>query len=83
MAGSAAGGMEYVRRSTVKKLLSKHKPHLRMRGNTDLLVLLNVFLFLQRLAEETRTNAIAEKSKTITSRHVSSAAKIVLKKSRG
>ncbi|XP_028579178.1 centromere protein W [Podarcis muralis] len=72
-----------VPRSTVKKLLSKHKPHLRMRANTDLLVHLNVLLFLHRLAIETRTNAIAEKSKTIKSRHVRSSAKVVLKKSRG
>ncbi|XP_061482299.1 centromere protein W [Rhineura floridana] len=72
-----------VPRNTLRGLLKRHKPHFRMSATTDLLVHLNVLLFLHRLAEETRTKAIAEKSKTIKYEHVLSSAKIILKKSRG
>ncbi|XP_077156187.1 centromere protein W isoform X1 [Paroedura picta] len=44
---------------------------------------LNFLLFLHRLAEETRTKAIADKSKTIKYEHVLTSAKKILKKSRG
>ncbi|KAF7253670.1 Centromere protein W [Varanus komodoensis] len=72
-----------VPRSTLKRVVKKHKPHLRLGANTDLLVHLNFLLFLHRLAEEARTKAISEKSKTIKYEHVFSSAKIILKKSRG
>ncbi|XP_066467589.1 centromere protein W [Tiliqua scincoides] len=72
-----------VPRSTLKGLVKKHKPKLRMTANTDLLVHLNFLLFMHRLAEETRTKAISDKSKTIKYEHVLSSAKIILKKSRG
>ncbi|XP_062981792.1 centromere protein W [Elgaria multicarinata webbii] len=70
-------------RRTMKGLVKRHKPHLRLSANTDLLVHLNFLLFLHRLAEESRTKAISEKSKTIKYEHVVSSAKIILKKSRG
>ncbi|KAL7987780.1 hypothetical protein Chor_006699 [Crotalus horridus] len=64
-----------VPRSTLKNLVKKHKPQLRLGGNTDLLVHLNFLLFLFRLAEEARTKAIEEKSKIIKYEHVVSSAK--------
>ncbi|KAM6460420.1 centromere protein W [Liasis olivaceus] len=70
-------------RSTLKSLVKKHKPQLRLGGNTDLLVQLNFLLFLFRLAEEARAKAVEEKSKIIKYEHVLSSAKIILKKSRG
>ncbi|KAH0622285.1 hypothetical protein JD844_024453 [Phrynosoma platyrhinos] len=70
-----------VSRRTLKRLVKRSKPHLRLSGNTDLLVHLNFLLFLQRLAEETRTKAIAEKSKTIKYEHVLSSAKVIALKS--
>ncbi|XP_053141532.1 centromere protein W [Hemicordylus capensis] len=72
-----------VPRSTLKGLVKRQKPHLRMTANTDLLIHLNFLLFLHRFAEETRTMAIEDKSKTIKYEHVLSSAKITLKKSRG
>ncbi|XP_070589570.1 centromere protein W [Erythrolamprus reginae] len=72
-----------VPRSVLKKLLKKHKPQLRLSGNTDLLVHLNFLLFLFRLAEEAKIKAIEEKSKVIKYEHIVSSAKIILKKSRG
>ncbi|RMC13023.1 hypothetical protein DUI87_10553 [Hirundo rustica rustica] len=44
---------------------------------------LSFLLFLHRLAEEARTNAFANKSKIIKPEHTISAAKVILKKSRG
>ncbi|XP_020646343.1 centromere protein W [Pogona vitticeps] len=72
-----------VPRPTLRGLIKKHKPHLRLSANTDVLVHLNFLLFLHGLAEESRVKAIAEKSKTIKYEHVISSAKIILKKSRG
>ncbi|XP_077156197.1 centromere protein W isoform X2 [Paroedura picta] len=72
-----------VPRRVLKGLVRRHKPHLRMTANIDLLVHLNFLLFLHRLAEETRTKAIADKSKTIKYEHVLTSAKKILKKSRG
>ncbi|XP_039563166.1 centromere protein W [Passer montanus] len=70
-------------RSTLRKILKKHKPQLRLATNADLLVHLNFLLFLHRLAEEARTNAFENKSKVIKPEHTISAAKVILKKSRG
>ncbi|KAM6081301.1 centromere protein W [Chlamydotis macqueenii] len=70
-------------RSTLRKILKKHKPQLRLAANTDLLVYLNYLLFLHRLAEEARTNAFENKSKIIKPEHIIAAAKVILKKSRG
>uniref|UniRef100_A0A670Y277 Centromere protein W n=1 Tax=Pseudonaja textilis TaxID=8673 RepID=A0A670Y277_PSETE len=67
-----------VPRSTLKNLVKKHKPQLRLGGNTDLLVHLNFLLFLFRLAEEARTKAIEEKSKIIKYEHVVSSAKVII-----
>ncbi|XP_015714066.1 centromere protein W [Coturnix japonica] len=72
-----------VSRGTLRKIIKKHKPHLRLAANTDLLVHLSFLLFLQRLAEETRTNAFENKSKVIKPEHTVAAAKVILKKSRG
>ncbi|XP_030922598.1 centromere protein W [Geospiza fortis] len=47
------------------------------------MVHLNFLLFLHRLAEEARTNAFENKSKIIKPEHTISAAKVILKKSRG
>ncbi|NXE08251.1 CENPW protein, partial [Lophotis ruficrista] len=79
-------------RSTLRKILKKHKPQLRLAANTDLLaclfyftfkqecpgvVHLNYLLFLHRLAEEARTNAFENKSKIIKPEHVIAAAKVI------
>ncbi|NWX30406.1 CENPW protein, partial [Notiomystis cincta] len=79
-------------RSTLQKLIKKHKPQLRLAANADLLawlfyftfkqvcpgvVHLNFLLFLHRLAEEARTNAFENKSKIIKPEHTISAAKVL------
>ncbi|NWS96254.1 CENPW protein, partial [Mionectes macconnelli] len=72
-------------RSTLRKIIKKHKPQLRLAANADLLVRggrerggvhLNFLLFLHRLAEEARTNAFQNKSKIIKPEHTISAAKV-------
>ncbi|PKK33318.1 centromere protein W [Columba livia] len=70
-------------RSTLRKIIKKHKPHLRLAANADLLVHLSFLLFLHRLAEEARTNAFENKSRIIKPEHIIAAAKVILKKSRG
>ncbi|XP_032911497.1 centromere protein W [Catharus ustulatus] len=72
-----------VPRITLRKIIKKRKPQLRLAANADLLVHLNFILFLHRLAEEARTNAFEDKSRVIKSVHAISAAKVILKKSRG
>ncbi|NXX52284.1 CENPW protein, partial [Scopus umbretta] len=79
-------------RSTLRKIIKKHKPQLRLAANTDLLfesflifffsfpllkVHLNFLLFLHRLAEEARTNAFENKSKIIKPEHTIAAAKVI------
>ncbi|NWS07884.1 CENPW protein, partial [Motacilla alba] len=76
-------------RSTLRKIIKKHKPQLRLAVNADLLleqiffffsilkVHLNFLLFLHRLAEEARTNAFENKSKIIKPEHTISAAKVL------
>ncbi|NXE34753.1 CENPW protein, partial [Ptilorrhoa leucosticta] len=80
-------------RSTLRKIIKKHKPQLRLAANADLLawlfyfilkqecpgvvIHLNFLLFLHRLAEEARTNAFANKSKVIKPEHTISAAKVL------
>ncbi|NXR30659.1 CENPW protein, partial [Zosterops hypoxanthus] len=75
-------------RSTLRKIIKKHKPQLRLAANADLLlayfflfsvlkVHLNFLLFLHRLAEEARTNAFENKSKIIKPEHTISAAKVL------
>ncbi|NWX91061.1 CENPW protein, partial [Nothoprocta ornata] len=74
-------------RSTLRKIIKKHKPQLRLAANTDLLfelflifllkVHLNFLLFLHRLAEEARTNAFENKSKIIKPEHTVAAAKVI------
>ncbi|XP_068024738.1 centromere protein W [Melanerpes formicivorus] len=70
-------------RSTLRKIIKSEKPSLRLAANTDLLVHLSFLLFLRRLAEEARTNAIQSRSKMIKPDHAIAAAKVILKKSRG
>ncbi|XP_015139919.1 centromere protein W isoform X1 [Gallus gallus] len=65
-----------VPRGTLRKIIKKHKPHLRLAANTDLLVHLSFLLFLHRLAEEARTNAFENKSKIIKPEHTIAAAKL-------
>ncbi|XP_057219587.1 centromere protein W [Malurus melanocephalus] len=72
-----------VPRGTLRKIMKKHKPHLRLAANSDLVIHLNFLLFLHRLAEEARTNAFESKNKIIKPEHTISAAKVILKKSRG
>ncbi|NWV77024.1 CENPW protein, partial [Dasyornis broadbenti] len=73
-------------RSTLRKIIKKHKPQLRLAANSDLSnffffsilkVHLNFLLFLHRLAEEARTNAFENKSKIIKPEHTISAAKVL------
>ncbi|NWV12762.1 CENPW protein, partial [Ptilonorhynchus violaceus] len=80
-------------RSTLRKIIKKHKPQLRLAANADLLawlfcftfkqeclgvvVHLSFLLFLHRLAEEARTNAFENKSKTIKPEHAISAGKVL------
>ncbi|NXI35085.1 CENPW protein, partial [Galbula dea] len=77
-------------RGTLRKILKKHKPRLRLAANVDLLldvytpppfpllkVHLSFLLFLHRLAEEARTNAFENKSKIIKSEHMVAAAKVI------
>ncbi|NXP01484.1 CENPW protein, partial [Certhia brachydactyla] len=78
-------------RCTLRKIIKKHKPHLRLAANADLLlecllvffffsilkVHLSFLLFLHRLAEEARTNAFENKSKIIKPDHTISAAKVL------
>ncbi|XP_025925947.1 centromere protein W isoform X1 [Apteryx rowi] len=68
-------------RSTLRKIIKKHKPQLRLAANADLLVHLNFLLFLHRLAEEARTNAFESKSKIIKPEHAIAAAKVSCKNS--
>ncbi|KAM9196308.1 centromere protein W [Mergus octosetaceus] len=70
-------------RGTLRGLLKSHKPQLRLAAGGDLLVHLNFLMFLHRLAEEARTNAFENKSKTIKPEHTIAAAKVILKRSRG
>ncbi|NXG58141.1 CENPW protein, partial [Hemiprocne comata] len=79
-------------RSTLRKIIKKHKPQLCMVANVELLawlfyftfkqgspgvVHLSFLLFLQRLAEEARTNAFENKSKVIKPEHAIAAAKVI------
>ncbi|NXY15746.1 CENPW protein, partial [Atrichornis clamosus] len=78
-------------RSTLRKIIKKHKPQLRLAANADLLfesfffffffsilkVHLSFLLFLRRLAEEARTNAFENKSKIVKPEHTISAAKVL------
>ncbi|NXN75602.1 CENPW protein, partial [Himantopus himantopus] len=78
-------------RSTLRKIIKKHKPQLRLAANTDLLfesflifffflllkVHLSFLLFLHRLAEEARTNAFENRSKIIKPEHAAAAAKVI------
>ncbi|XP_074844883.1 centromere protein W [Carettochelys insculpta] len=70
-------------RSTLRKLIKRHKPQLRLAANADLLVHLSFLQFLHRLAEEARANAFKNKSKIIKPEHTVAAAKVILKRSRG
>ncbi|XP_056674709.1 centromere protein W [Monodelphis domestica] len=70
-------------RGFLKRLIKRQKPQLHFRSGLDLLVHLNCLLFLHRLAEETRMQAFQNKSKIIKEKHICSAAKVILKKSRG
>ncbi|NXF97067.1 CENPW protein, partial [Eubucco bourcierii] len=80
-------------RATLRKIIKKEKPQLRLAANTDLLsfliyfnyifffpflkVHLSFLLFLHRLAEEARTNAFLDKSKIIKPDHAIAAGKVI------
>ncbi|NWH79041.1 CENPW protein, partial [Piaya cayana] len=71
-------------RSTLRKIIKKHKPELRLAANADLLVRmrgrqvhLSFLLFLHRLAEEARTKAFENRSKIIKPEHIIAAAKVI------
>ncbi|XP_008831867.1 centromere protein W isoform X1 [Nannospalax galili] len=70
-------------RGFLKRVFKRRKPHLRLETRSDLLIHLNCLLFVHRLAEESRTNACESKCGVIKKDHVLSAAKVILKKSRG
>lgn len=71
------------KRDPLRGVLRSHKPQLRLAASGDLLIHLNFLMFLHRLAEEARTNAFENKSKTIKPEHTVAAAKVILKRSRG
>ncbi|NWR14891.1 CENPW protein, partial [Emberiza fucata] len=77
---------------SLRKIIKKHKPQLRLAANFFLLawlfyftfkqecpgvVHLSFFFFFRRLAEEARTNAFENKSKIIKPEHTMSAAKVL------
>ncbi|XP_028622333.1 centromere protein W isoform X1 [Grammomys surdaster] len=70
-------------RAFLKRTFKQKKPCLRLETCCDLLIHLNCLLFVQRLAEEARTNACESKSGVIKKDHVLAAAKVILKKSKG
>ncbi|KAJ8274715.1 hypothetical protein COCON_G00093400 [Conger conger] len=70
------------RRKDLKSLMKK-KPHFRIGTNADLMVQLNVLMFLHRLAEESRAKAFENKSATIKSQHIKAVSKKLLKGARG
>ncbi|XP_042551606.1 centromere protein W isoform X1 [Dipodomys merriami] len=70
-------------RGFLKGVFKRQKPHLRLVSRGDLLVHLNCLLFVQRLAEESRTNACEKKCGIISKDHILAAAKVILKKSKG
>ncbi|XP_053315312.1 centromere protein W [Spea bombifrons] len=70
-------------RSSIKAVIKKQNPDLRMETNVDLLIHLNCLLFLQRLATESRLKAFEERSTSIKPEHIKAIAKMVLKKSKG
>ncbi|NXU49704.1 CENPW protein, partial [Turnix velox] len=68
-------------RNTLRKIIKTQKPQLRIAANADLLVRcavhLSFLVFLNRLAEEARTNAFEHRSKTIKAEHAIAAAKVI------
>ncbi|XP_021569817.1 centromere protein W-like isoform X1 [Carlito syrichta] len=70
-------------RSFLKRVFKRRKPHLRLEKSGDLLVHLNCLLFVPGLAEESRTNTCENKCGIINKEHILTAAKAILKKSRG
>ncbi|XP_008052243.1 centromere protein W isoform X2 [Carlito syrichta] len=70
-------------RGFLKRVFKRRKPHLRLEKSGDLLIHLNCLLFVHRLAEESRTNACENKCGIINKEHILTAAKVILKKSRG
>ncbi|NXX89065.1 CENPW protein, partial [Centropus bengalensis] len=87
--GGEAGMKRTAPRATLRRIIRKHKPELRLAANADLLVRrgrggagaesvhLSFLLFLHRLAEEARTNAFEDKSKIIKPEHTIAAAKVI------
>ncbi|KAJ8390241.1 hypothetical protein AAFF_G00109800 [Aldrovandia affinis] len=69
-------------RKTLKSLMKK-KNSFRIRSNADIMVHLNVLLFLHRLAEESRAKAFEEKSATIKPQHIKAVSVKLLKGARG
>ncbi|NWR72078.1 CENPW protein, partial [Centropus unirufus] len=75
--GGEAGMKRTAPRATLRRIIRKHKPELRLAANADLLVHLSFLLFLHRLAEEARTNAFEDKSTIIKPEHTIAAAKVI------
>ncbi|XP_041963060.1 centromere protein W [Alosa sapidissima] len=69
-------------RKAIKDIL-KEKTNMRIGANADLMVQLDMLLFLHRLAEEARAKAFEEKSATIKAHHVQAVSKKLLKSVRG
>ncbi|XP_078505052.1 centromere protein W [Lissotriton helveticus] len=70
-------------RGTLSKVIKKNRSALRLTRNLDLLVHMNLLMFLHRLAEESRVKAFEKKSLTIKPEHIFAVVKKVLKKSKG
>ncbi|XP_006626016.1 centromere protein W [Lepisosteus oculatus] len=74
--------LKKISRNNLKSILKK-KPNVRFGANADLMVHLNLLLFLHRLAEESRAKAFEDKTATIKPLHVKAVSKNLLKKARG
>ncbi|KAJ8347975.1 hypothetical protein SKAU_G00265640 [Synaphobranchus kaupii] len=74
--------LKKAQRKNLKSLMKK-KAHFRIGTNADLMVQLNVLMFLHRLAEESRTKAFEEKSAIIKPHHIKAVSKKLLKGARG
>ncbi|XP_051881018.1 centromere protein W [Pristis pectinata] len=70
-------------RGSLRTVLRRHKPQLRLSRDVHMMVHLNCLLFLHRLAQEARIKAVEAKCSAIQPNHIVEVAKTVLKKSRG
>jgi len=67
----------------VKKILRTHNPDKRLTNDVDLMVYLDLVVFLERLATEAATEAKQNDEKTIMPRHIKSVLPKILQEFRG